>query len=172
MPDHKAIRGTLSRRAGAVLGTGLFVLLAACGSDEPAAPASVATRDHAQLGRILTDTSGRTLYFADQEADGTLRCVEGCLEVWVPATVPDGERPAGDGVADLGVLRRSDNGQNQLTYQGKPLYRFELDSAAGEAKGDNAQDDFNGTHFVWHAVAIGQQPDAPAPTTGDGGYGY
>lgn len=174
MPDQKATRGTLLTRAGAMLGTGLFLLLSACGgSEEPAAASSsVATQDHAQLGKILTDPSGRTLYFADQEADGTLRCVERCLDVWVPATVSDGTQPTANGVSDLGVLRRTDNGQHQLTYQGKPLYRFELDSAAGEVKGDNAQDDFNGTHFVWHAAAVGQQPDAPAPATGEGGYGY
>lgn len=169
-------------RAVAVVGAGL--MLAACGSDDPADTAdaggpinavgsSVATRDHPEKGTILTDPSGATLYFADQEADGTVRCVDACLNFWMPAEAADGSNPA-DEMEGLGTITREDNGQTQLTFQGKPLYTFRLDKAAGDVTGDNVSDDFGGITFVWHTASIGggaKQPDAPAPG-GDDGYGY
>lgn len=155
-------------------------LLAACGSSEPAATgsggASVMMRDHPQLGKILTDASGDTLYFAEQEADGKIRCREGCLSIWTPmTTAADAQLPAG--IPGLGTVRREDNGTSQLTYQGMPLYTFTLDKNAGDTTGDNAQDDFSGVHFVWHAVTVGGQPPGggasqPMPTTSGDGYGY
>jgi predicted lipoprotein with Yx(FWY)xxD motif len=123
--------------------------------------------DHPDLGRILVDADGRTLYFADQEADGTLRCLDECLEFWFPAESP-AEEPVAPGVDALGVLQRSDNGANQLTYDGKPLYTFQLDKAAGDANGHDVEDDFAGTHFVWHAVTV----DGEAPPQQDDGGGY
>lgn len=165
-------------RAAALMCAGL--LLAACGSSEPAATGpgggGVTTRDHPQLGKILTDSSGDTLYFAEQEADGKIRCKEGCLSIWTPMTMAGEAKPPTD-IPGLGTVRREDNGKNQLTYQGMPLYTFTLDKNAGDTQGDNAQDDFSGVHFVWHAVTVGGQPPGgggsqPMTTTSGGGYGY
>jgi predicted lipoprotein with Yx(FWY)xxD motif len=141
-------------------------LLAACGTSE--GDAGSAGGEDPQQSNILVDTSGKTLYFTDQEEDGTIRCVDECLDFWIPAEsqdAPEGDMPA------LDTKQRADNGQEQLTYEGKPLYTFTLDKAAGDAKGDGLEDDFGGTHFVWHAVTLG---DAPAPGNGGdpGGTGY
>lgn len=147
------------------------MVLAACGTSagsgttENADNATVRTADHPDIGTILVDTSGKTLYFAEQEKDGSVKCVDDCLDIWIPAVSPDSGEPTG--VEGLGVMRRSDNSQQQLTYEGKPLYTFQLDKAAGDAKGNAVEDDFGGTHFVWRAATVGaaQQPD-----TGGGGY--
>ena len=181
-PSTRGRRTGLLPRAAALLGAGL--LLAACGSSEPATggsgnsgnsgAAGVDTREHPQLGTILTDSSGDTLYFAEQEAGGKIQCKEGCLSIWVPMTMPGDAPPAGE-VEGLGVIRRDDNGQNQLTWQGKPLYTFTLDKKPGDISGDNVADDFSGVHFVWHAAALNAQPgggtESPMTTT-SGGYGY
>jgi predicted lipoprotein with Yx(FWY)xxD motif len=182
-PPTARARKRLAFLRPAVL-VGAAILLAACSYDEPAssdspgdaAASGVATRDHPQLGKILTDSQGDTLYFADQEADGQIHCLSGCLKLWTPMEMKEGA-PAPAGIADLGVIQRSDNGQKQLTYQGKPVYTFTLDSGAGDTKGHNAEDDFDGTHFVWHAVVLGgAQPPGDGggqpTTTDDGGYGY
>lgn len=140
------------------------ILLAACGTTEKAA-ATIHTQEHPQLGSILVDKSGQTLYFTDQEADGTLLCVDECLQFWFPA---EGQDATSAGVPALDVRRRADNAQDQLTYQGKPLYTFRLDKSSGDAKGNGVEDDFAGTHFVWHAATIGATSTS---TTGGGDYG-
>jgi hypothetical protein len=64
----------------------------------------------------------------------------------------------------LGSVQRPDNGQSQLTYNGKPLYTFRLDNAPGQAHGNNFTDSFGGQTFLWHAETAGGT--APAPATG------
>ena len=151
-------------------------LLAACGTtndggdtttDVSSTAVAVHTRGNPDLGTVLVDSAGKTLYFTDQEANGMIRCVHDCLKFWFPAESTDA---TASGVPALDVLRRSDDARNQLTYHGKPLYTFQLDKAAGEAKGNGFEDDFGGTHFVWHAVTLGAP--APDPSTADGGGGY
>jgi predicted lipoprotein with Yx(FWY)xxD motif len=159
-----------SRKALRPLPALAFLLaLAACGSGGPsgpaattaARPASVSTLDHPELGPILVDTTGRTLYFAEQERDGTIKCVEECLGFWSPAEAP-ARPPAVPGVTGLGVLHRGDNDRDQLTYHGKPLYTFQLDDKRGEASGDNLSDAFNGTYFTWHAAMVSDSAEAPS----------
>lgn len=137
-------------------------LLAACGATDESAGA-VHTREDPSLGTILVDTAGKTLYFTDQEEDGAIRCVGECLEFWIPV---DGQDTAGSDVPTLDVRQRTDNEQDQLTYQGKPLYTFQLDKSAGDTNGHGVEDDFGGTHFVWHAVTVGT---GAKPTGGGGG---
>jgi predicted lipoprotein with Yx(FWY)xxD motif len=179
--DRRAYRTLVLRTVVTVVTVVAGGALAACGGQAgnsgTAATSSdaVAARavNHPGLGRILVDAGGRTLYFADQESDGTVRCVGDCLEFWFPAKSPE-RNPAATGVAKLDVLHRSDNGANQLTYQGKPLYTFQLDKASGDTNGHNLEDDFGGTHFVWHAVTVdGDATPTPSTTAdgGDGGYG-
>jgi predicted lipoprotein with Yx(FWY)xxD motif len=148
------------RRAGALTGAGL--LLTACGYEGAAisentvtghVPYVIITHDHPQLGTILTDSGGGTIYFTDQEADGITRCTRDCLKLWTPVTIPK-MAPAYTGIEGLGTVNRSDNDQNQLTYEGKPLYTFILDSKAGDTNGLDADREYNGAHFVWHTVVI------------------
>jgi predicted lipoprotein with Yx(FWY)xxD motif len=161
---------------------GAAAVLTACGSDAGAgsdsaeAPpdAPVRAQEHPELGMILVDQSGKTLYFSEQEENGEVRCAATCLQFWIPTTVEDEAAPSIPGVEDLDTVQRPDNNQTQLTFQGKPLYTFSMDEAAGEAKGDNLADDFDGTRFVWHAATVeggaggGDAPEEAPP--GGGGY--
>lgn len=74
----------------------------------------------------------------------------------------------------LATMKRSDTGAEQLTFEGKPLYTFKLDTAAGEAKGNNFSDAFSGVDFTWHAAApTAAAAPTKAPSSSDGGgYGY
>jgi predicted lipoprotein with Yx(FWY)xxD motif len=147
------------------------LLLAACGSggDPPpttptAAPTAVSTLDHPALGAILVDSAGMTLYFADQERDGTIECVDECLGFWFPVAPATRAAPKLPGVSGLAVVHRSDSGQDQLTYQGRPLYTFRLDDHRGDTTGDNLSDAFDGTFFTWHAARV--DDTTTPPTTG------
>lgn len=102
------------------------------------APAEVRVADLA--GRpILTDAGGFTLYtFTDDVADaGTSACNGPCRSVWPPFAVEEGATitapPEATGV--FSTILRIDT-STQVTYNGKPLYRFREDAAPGEAKGD------------------------------------
>ncbi|MEV5965637.1 hypothetical protein AB0L70_27955 [Kribbella sp. NPDC051952] len=157
---------------GAIVG---MAALSACGASGNAqqstgnAPAAaVSVKDVNGAGPTLVDASGKTLYFTDQEASGALKCTANCLTFWIPAT---GTADAAKAVPGVAVVQRSDTGADQLTYQGKPLYTFKLDTGAGQDKGNNAQDSFGGTAFTWHAATTTAAAPTQAPSS-SGGYGY
>jgi predicted lipoprotein with Yx(FWY)xxD motif len=132
---------------------------------------TVAVDEVADVGTVLVDSGGAALYTADQEDDGTIRCVDACLAFWQPLTVPDGETPgAGDDVpGELDVVERPD-GSRQVTYDGVPVYRFSEDSA-GEVTGDGLEDSFGGTTFAWRVISVDGGGDSGGGR-GAGGYGY
>lgn len=162
-------RATRVVLAGAALGAA--AVLAACdsgGTDTSSTAVAVHTEEHPDLGTVLVDADGKTLYFADQETDGTIRCVDECLSFWFPATSED----ATGSVPGIDVHQRSDTGKAQLTYQDKPLYTFRLDLGDDDTKGDDLEDDFAGTHFVWHAAVVDPNAGPATSGSGQGGGGY
>jgi predicted lipoprotein with Yx(FWY)xxD motif len=151
--------------------------LGACGGDDerPAAaadgePATVSVDEAEGVGPVLVDGDGGALYVSEQESDGTVRCAADCLEFWIPLEAPAGGPSAGDGVdGELGTVERPD-GARQVTYDGKPLYRFSEDGEPGQVTGDGLSDEFGGETFTWHAVTTGGEP---ADDSGGGRtYGY
>lgn len=142
----------------------------AAGNPPPAESGAVSVRAVDGVGQTLVDAAGKTLYFADQEAGGTIKCTASCLGFWMPVA---GSADAAKAMDGLGVVKRTDTGNDQLTYQGKPLYTFSLDNGPGQGKGNNVQDAFAGTTFTWHAATTTAAAPTKAPsTTGGGGYGY
>jgi predicted lipoprotein with Yx(FWY)xxD motif len=116
----------------------------------------VKTATSPQLGRILVDAQGMTLYHLTAEQNGKFICTSSaCLQVWHPLTVQGGSTPSGN-VGSLATVKRPD-GSVQVTYKGHPLYTFAQDQAAGQTNGQGIKD--VGT---WMAVTVG------APTTNAG----
>jgi predicted lipoprotein with Yx(FWY)xxD motif len=164
--------------------TGALTLLAACGGSSstsgaaaPPAGTVLHTATAPAGSTLLVDSDGRTLYAADQEASGAVKCTGACLQFWHPLTTTmRTPRAAGLPSARLGTLHRQDIGAAQVTFDGKPLYTFKLDTAAGATKGDGFMDAFGGTSFDWHAVTVdGSSADTSAGSSGGnggGGYGY
>jgi predicted lipoprotein with Yx(FWY)xxD motif len=95
------------------------------------------------LGSILTDSDGKTLYLFEPDARGESACYDQCEDAWPPLTV---DATAGDGVDEalLGTAPRTD-GSNQVTYNGWPLYYFAADNAPGDINGQGVND-------VWWVV--------------------
>jgi predicted lipoprotein with Yx(FWY)xxD motif len=142
------------------------LLLAACGGDDgsggstPTAEATTTaeateTPDAAEatvrvessdLGDIVVDADGNTLYvfLADEGTEST--CYEECEDSWPPLTV-DGDPAAGEGIDGslLGTTERTD-GSVQVTLDGHPLYSFAGDEAAGDTNGQGVGD-------VWFVVS-------------------
>jgi predicted lipoprotein with Yx(FWY)xxD motif len=141
--------------------------LAACGGSEtPSAPSRAAPTLSVKridgVGSVLVDGSGKALYTPDEERSGKVVCVDECLTFWDPLQ-PGSRTPTagGDVSGKLGVISR-DDGSQQVTLDGRPLYRFSEDPAPGRVTGDGFEDDFAGTHFTWHAVTTSGTSSAPA----------
>ena len=114
------------------------------------ATASVAMGD-SQLGPVLVDAEGKTVYMFKPDSIETSACTDTCAQAWPPLTV-DGKPAGGEGVdaALLGTAARPD-GTSQVTYNGHRLYRFSGDAAPGDTKGQ-------GAGGVWYALtAAGEQ---------------
>jgi predicted lipoprotein with Yx(FWY)xxD motif len=88
------------------------------------------------LGRILVDAHGKTLYMWAHDKGQKSTCYGECAQYW-PPLLTSGKplAAAGARAALLGQTRRS-NGKIQVTYKGHPLYRFVQDTRAGQTKGE------------------------------------
>ena len=168
----------------AFLAAAIVLVVSACGGGggngaEGSAPESdmtVAVSDVDGVGDVLVDSDGAALYAANQEADGTVLCVDSCESIWVPLTV-DGQPTGGDGLtSSLGVAMRPD-GSRQVTFDGRLLYSFAEDSD-GAVSGNGFSDAFGEQQFTWHVatptgISTTDANSDSSPTTGpyEGGYG-
>lgn len=100
-----------------------------------AAQLGVATTD---LGDIVVDGDGRTLYIFTPDEQGASVCNDDCAVAWPPLT---GDVAAGDGIdgALVGMAERAD-GSVQVTYNGWPLYYFGGDGGPGDTEGQGVND--------------------------------
>lgn len=107
----------------------------------------VMVSQNAMYSAILTDSQGMTLYTRTTDMAGTSSCTGTCANNW-PALQPSADMmsmmtseaamgmmvsPQGAS-SDLGVMTR-DDGTEQLTYNGWPLYTFAHDIAPGDTNG-------------------------------------
>jgi predicted lipoprotein with Yx(FWY)xxD motif len=104
---------------------------------------------HSGLGRILVDSTGRTLYLFKADSGNNSACSGACATAWPPLLVT-GKPAAGTGLtaSKLGTITRSD-GTRQVTYNGHPLYLFVMDHKSGDVTGQGV------TAFgaAWFAVS-------------------
>jgi predicted lipoprotein with Yx(FWY)xxD motif len=92
------------------------------------------------LGRIVVDNTGRTLYLFEKDTNGRSACYGPCATYW-PPLLTNGKPLAQTGVNQqlVGTTRRQD-GSEQVTYAGHPLYLFLLDRKPGQTNGEGSQD--------------------------------
>jgi predicted lipoprotein with Yx(FWY)xxD motif len=99
------------------------------------------------LGRILVDKHGRTLYLFARDKRGKSACSGACAAYWPPLIASSKPRAfAGAKQSLLGRTRRSD-GRMQVTYRHHPLYRYAGDMGRGQTNGQSL-DDFGGEWWV------------------------
>jgi predicted lipoprotein with Yx(FWY)xxD motif len=178
------MNSTLARRLSVPLACLAAALaLAACGDDngnETTAAATTggsgtapsasgnATVDVADsdLGQILVDADGRTLYLFEKDDKGDhSSCSGDCAKAWPPLTT-EGSAEAGDGVdgAELTRFKRED-GTLQVAYHDHPLSYFSGDSAPGDTTGQGS-DAFGAE---WYALdASGEAVEDEGSGSGEG----
>lgn len=158
------ITGILPLTAAALL------LLAGCAAPTTGAPPADApdvsadlTVADSDLGQIVVDGTGMTVYFFDKDTAGATSsaCTGQCASLW-PAVHPSSTTPAVDGIsAEVGTITGTD-GQPQLTLDGRPVYTYASDTAPGDVNGQGFGD-------LWYVVG----PDGTEITAAAGdGSGY
>ena len=157
-------------RTIAALGLAGAALLAACGSSTGTTRAgatpsvtpdtgmtnAVAVRP-TQLGDVLVNGSGRTLYGFANDVNGTSTCSGSCATLWPAATASAGSQAGAGVTGTLHTVKRAD-GITQLAVGKWPLYTFSGDSVPGDVKGEGV-----GNFFVVHPDGT-LLKNAPAPT--------
>jgi predicted lipoprotein with Yx(FWY)xxD motif len=133
---------------------------------------SAATVDAAKnnLGSILVDQQGRTLYLFAKDSGTTSTCTDACAVAWPPLRSNAQPTVAGSGTDPslIGTTPRSD-GSPQVTYNGHPLYLFKGDQKAGDANGQGV----NAFGAAWYALSpAGDEITAGASSGGGNGSGY
>jgi predicted lipoprotein with Yx(FWY)xxD motif len=129
------------------------------------ATVSVANTD---LGKILVDSKGRTLYLFAKDTGSKSTCSGGCATAWPPLRA-SGKPTAGGGAKAslLGTTPRSD-GQPQVTYDGHPLYGYQGDSKAGDTNGQG----IDGFGAPWYVLSTTGNEITTASASSGGGNGY
>jgi len=150
-----------------------LLVLGACGddadggSDGTDAAADGVSTASTDLGTVLVDPDGMTVYVFTNDVAGESTCYDSCADTWpaVPADVPISSDLDS---AMFGATTRTD-GTEQLTVGGQPLYLYAPDSAPGDTTGQ-------GVGEVWFVVdadgaMIGGPEAAANQSRGDYDYG-
>ena len=135
-----------------------------------ATSATVSTKS-VNLGKILVNDKGLTLYLFQADKTSKPTCNGSCAKAWPPLVVT-GKPTAAGGVQSklLSTSKRSD-GSMQVTYNGHPLYRFAGDKKAGNTNGQG----LNNFGAKWYVLGtngkqITTKPSQQPSTGGGGGY--
>ena len=143
-----------------------FALSVASASSRSASGTKVAVAS-SNLGRILVDSRGRTLYLFAKDRNGKSACSGACAVYW-PPLIASGKlhAVAGARASLLGTTRRAD-GRRQVTYRHHPLYRYAGDAQKGQTSGQGL--DASGGKW-WVLSPAGNKIVKSASSTGNGGY--
>lgn len=160
----------LGRMVGAAVALGgLSGLVLADSTAGAASSVVVSTTKNSNFGTILV--SGKTVYTL--KASKTA-CSTSCLKIWPTLMLPKGvtKATAGTGVSasKLGTVKRS-GGALQVTYAGKPLYRFSGDTGAGQVNG-NITDTWGKWSVVETAKSASSSSGSGSSTAGSGGVSF
>ncbi len=114
----------------------------------------VSVADNPELGKIIVDSKGITLYNFEKDKGGKSSCFNACAAAWPPYTV-SGQPKAEDGAQAslLSTTERSD-GSTQVVYNGWPLYTYVGDSKPGDTTGNDV-DQFGAE---WYALTPAGEP--------------
>jgi predicted lipoprotein with Yx(FWY)xxD motif len=132
---------------------------------QPTGPVGLIARQLGQLGVVVTDAKGWTLYRYDRDtaAPPLSNCAGPCAVKWPPVLAnPNGQVKVNGVDANLVDSVTRQDGLKQVTINGWPVYRFSGDTAPGEARGE-------GIVKLWYAITpLGKKAGAAGAATGTG----
>ncbi|ASW73557.1 hypothetical protein IQ37_17075 [Chryseobacterium piperi] len=138
---------------------GLFLLAFITGCSRSTGETEVPTQNSqpeiqlkadAKLGLVLTDKTGRTLYFFANDSNGSNTCTGGCEAVWPIFNVENLTAQALGKDLDIEDFKTTTtvSGKKQITYKGYPLYYFAPNGGAQEAPGETKGEGAGNVWFV------------------------
>lgn len=154
---------------------------ASSGGGSPGGATTVSASESPELGMVLVDSEGFTVYAFAKDKGTMSSCYGSCAETW-PPVIAAGKPVSGEGAtsSQLGTTKRKD-GTAQVTYAGHPLYTFVEDRSPGEANGNgvfafggewNALDESGSTVAASAGGESGAAAPAESNSESSGGYGY
>jgi predicted lipoprotein with Yx(FWY)xxD motif len=114
---------------------------------------TVLTTHTVKRGTVVASSSGLTLYGFVADKNGKPTCYGNCAATWPPLMAGTKVAvKAGSGLNQklVGKVKRT-NGTYQVTYGGKPLYRYAGDKKAGQQNGQN----LNSFGARWYVIGKG-----------------
>lgn len=122
-------------------------------SAAPSSSGSVAllTRTIPQLGTVLVNGQGRTLYTFMPDAASKVTCVGACAVTWPPLKISSGQKPAISGGINASLVGSDSDpsGGRVVTYENWPLYLYVADPTAGTYHGQG----LNSKGGLWYVVS-------------------
>jgi predicted lipoprotein with Yx(FWY)xxD motif len=133
--------------------------------------ATIGAHGEGNLGTILVDSQGRTVYLFEKDSGTKSSCFGGCATAWPPIRA-SGKPTVGSGLNTslVGTTPRSD-GQAQVTYNDHPLYLFAGDQKAGDTNGQGSTE-FGGSWFALSSAGDPVTTPSTTSTSGGGVSGY
>ncbi len=160
---HRTRRFAVAVACASVLALGTVAVGATAASAGSTPTVSVAKVKG--VGKVLTDSKGKTLYTLTDASGSAVDCTGQCATFWPPLT-SSGTPKGSKGVTGLAVDGK------QVTVDGLPVYRYTGDSKKGQANGE-AVSSFGG---VWHVIttdaAATSGGSSSSSSGGNTGYGY
>ena len=118
------------------------------------------------LGKILVNAKGRTLYLFQADSGTTSACSDACAAAWPPLTSATPKIGKGAKASLASTATRSD-GKPQVIYNGHPLYTFSGDKKAGNTNGQGVNA-FGGLWYVLSPTGT-EISSTPSTSAGNGG---
>ena len=109
---------------------------------ESAETDAILTTTDSDLGEIVVDADGMTVYMFDNDTQGgdSSTCEGECATNWPAVTADSDDPPVAEGIdGELGTIEGVD-AEPQVTLNGWPLYYFAGDEAPGDINGQGVND--------------------------------
>jgi predicted lipoprotein with Yx(FWY)xxD motif len=117
------------------------------------------------LGNILVDSHGRTLYLFQRDTGTKSTCTGACATEWPPLRVTAKPTVGGGATPSIVATSARSDGKPQVTYNGHPLYLFAGDQKPGDTNGQGV----NAFGGLWYALSsAGNQIVGSTPNSGLG----
>jgi predicted lipoprotein with Yx(FWY)xxD motif len=119
------------------------------------------------VGKILVDSQGRTLYLFERDSGTKSTCSGACAIEWPPLRAT--RKPTVGNGANASIVATSarSDGEQQVTYNGHPLYLFSADQTAGDTNGQGV----NAFGGLWYVLSSSGN-EITTSTGSSGGFGY
>jgi predicted lipoprotein with Yx(FWY)xxD motif len=167
-------RGTITLARFATLLLAALALAGYAGTSQAGAASKTGTVVVAKtnLGKVIVDSRGRTLYLFKKDTGTQSQCTGQCASNWPPLLATGTPLAKSGAKASLiGTTARPD-GTSQVTYNGHPVYLFQGDRKAGQTNGEGV----SAFGARWFALGpSGKQVNASSnsgSTSSGGGLGY